>query len=156
VEPTLRGLGLNHLVGLAGVELLMGLVEYVSPETSGLEQSAVSAATDATIAEMYEIAPDGDILGNELLVAGLIETYFSHYIAGLILRALSKSLIDAAPGEDAARMEREVRDHVAALLEHHLDGRQVLSVDWTGDDGRELSETITREVLDVLRGDDAS
>lgn len=132
----------------------MGLVEYVSPETSGLEQSAVNAATDAAITAMYDMAPDGDIVGNELMVARLFEIYYAHYIANLILQALSKSLIDAAPGEDAARMEREVQDHVAALLEHHLDGRQVLSVDWTGAEGRRLADTITREVLDVLRGGD--
>lgn len=155
VEPTLRGLGLDHLVGLSGVELLMGLVEYVSPESSGLEQSAASAATDATITRMYELAPDGDIVGDEALVATLMETYFAEYIAGLILRALDKTLIDAAPGEDAARLEREVHDHVAALLEHHLDGRPVLSVDWMGEEGRALGDTITREVLEVLQGDES-
>lgn len=47
-------------------------------------------------------------------------------------------------------MDREVQDHVAALLEHHLDGRQVLS----GVEGRRLTDTVTREVLDVLRGGD--
>ena len=154
VEPTLRRLGLDHLVGLEGPDVLVGLILYVSPESSGLEESAVTAATDAAISALYEMAPDGDIIGNEQLVTTLLEIYFSHYIAGLILRALSKTLIDAAPGEDAARLERDVQDHVAALLEHHLDGRRVTSIDWIGEEGRVLAETITAEVLEVLGAGD--
>lgn len=152
LDPTLERLGLTRLIGLRGEALLIELVNFVSGDEAGFEATAVRSATDEIIAAVVEALEDDDTEWDESRIERLLERFWSRYISSLITQALSASLMTAAPGEEAARLVREIDDHVVALLEHHLDGRPLLDVDWLGSEGAELSERIRVEVLEVVVG----
>lgn len=152
IAPTLERYGLGHLVGLVGVDLLIGLVNYVTGDDAGLEDVAVRNATDAVLASVLDELDAGDVVLTEDQVRRLLELFWGQYITALILQALDKTLMDASP-QDAERLRRDIGDHVAALLEHHLDGQSILSIDWTGDEGAQIAVAIRAAVIYVVGGE---
>lgn len=154
VAPTLEARGLAHLVGLTGIDLLVALVDYVAEDQAGLESVAVRRAADAVFAEIIDELDVGEVVLDEERVERLLELYWGSYISSIVLQALDKSLMDAAPA-DAVRLRDEIRSTVLALLEHHLEGRSVLSIDWTGEEGFRIMDEIRTETIFVVRGNDA-
>lgn len=154
VAPTLEARGLAHLVGLTGIDLLVALVDYVAEDEAGLESVAVRRAADAVFAEIIDELDVGEVVLDEERVERLLELYWGSYISSIVLQALDKSLMDAAPA-DAVRLRDEIRSTVLALLEHHLERRSVLSIDWTGEEGFRIMDEIRTETIFVVRGNDA-
>lgn len=154
VAPTLEARGLAHLVGLTGIDLLVALVDYVAEDEAGLESVAVRRAADAVFAEIIDELDVGEVVLDEERVERLLELYWGSYISSIVLQALDKSLMDAAPA-DAVRLRDEIRSTVLALLEHHLEGRSVLSIDWTGEEGFRIMDEIRTATIFVVRGNDA-
>lgn len=155
VAPTLEAQGLSHLVGLTGNDLLVALVDYVTGDQAGLESVAVRRAADAVFTEIIDELEAGEIALNEQRVERLLELFWASYISSIVLQALDKSLMDAAPA-DAVRLRDEIRSTVLALLEHYLDGRSVLAIDWTGEEGLRIMSEIRTETIFVVRGDSDS
>ena len=153
VAPTLEARGLEHLVGLTGNDLLVALVDYVAGDQAGLESVAVRRAADAVFAEIIDELDAGDIALDEERVERLLELFWGSYIISIVLQALDKSLMDAAPA-DAVRLRDEISATVLALLEHHLDGRSVLTIDWTGEEGFRIMDEIRTETIFVVRGNE--
>jgi hypothetical protein len=155
LDPALAQLGLANVVGLGGNDLLAALVDYVAADGAGLEESAVRAATDAVISRVVEDLENSDTPVNEAGAEAYLELFWSRYLSSLILQALNKTLLDAAPDE-AESLARQIEDHVSGLLEHHLDRKSVLQVDWAGQEGERLATQIRKDVLEVLGGEETS
>ena len=79
-------------------------------------------------------------------VAELIERFVGECVFGRIAQAIDSRLVAREP-QERERRNREIHDMVSQLVRLRLDGRGVLEIDWRGDEGRELTERLVRDVF---------
>ena len=151
VDPTLERLGLGHLVGKSGLDLLAGLLEYVAGSGSSVDDAAVQNAVRELLDDMSdEGLLDGDVVIDAHTAADLLLRYFAYYLTGRVLFFLADRLENASPGEQAARREMEIGDYVLAQLRAQMAGASVTDVDWSGAEGAEILGRLSQQVLEVF------
>lgn len=149
-DASLTENGLARLVGLTGVDLQLALLEILAPDDEGgLERSAVRKAMDCVVSEIADQMDAGDEPWSQTQVERLLLVFWGEYIAALVLQGIGEAILRASPTK-ADRMESDIRQYVRARLENMLRGRDLVAIDWTGDEGRRLSEQIRGDVLEIL------
>lgn len=144
--------GLERLVGLTGLDLQLALLEILIPEEDeegGLERSAVRRAMDVVVVEIAEQLDAGDDPWTADQVERLLLAFWAEYIAALVLQGVGESILRASPTQ-ADRLEGELRAYVRAQLQNRLAGQDILGIDWTGNEGRQISARIRADVIEVL------
>lgn len=148
---TLDRIGLSHLVGKSGLEVLAGLFEYIGGSGSDIDDAALQAAIRDLLEEMHDRELlEVDAVIDEDVAAELFSRFFAYYLTLRILFSLSDILETATPGEAAAHREAEIRDYVVARLQAQLGATSVFDVDWSGPDGQAVLDDLARQVLEVF------
>lgn len=155
VDPTLERLGLDHLVGKSGLEVLAGLLDYLAGSGSDTDAAALQTAVRDLLDEMHERdLLDGNAVVGAETASDLFARFFAYYLTLRILFSLSDIFETATPGVEAARRESEIRDYVVARLGATLGTTSVFDVDWNGSEGQAMLDNLARQVLEVFGPDD--
>jgi len=137
------------LVGLDGVDLLGALTDYIAGEEAGLSEAAARVAVEEVVTAIATLLEEESTVWTEEVALRLMELFWCRYLAQIILQALTKTMQDASPrGLDD--QIAEIQSVVEGLLTHFLDGRAVLDVDWSGDEGTTLMRNVQSEAIAIL------
>lgn len=158
LTPTLERLGLGNLVGKDRWALLDGLMEALGGDGGTLEDksvlSAVIGALDALFpedADSYEeleaVTLDGDG------VRRLVEVFVAEWAYYEMAPTLAERLTHIEDPAEAQRRDEELRQMIADVVRIEVGGRDLLEVDWAGQEGRELVETVIADMYSLIEED---
>lgn len=154
LPAALAGQGLGHLVGRPPDEVRAALVDWLAGSPDSRDADAVRLAAEQAVSDLMESAADlDDIVVDEARAERLIEAFVAAWLARVICRELAGALVDTAPAAHEARAA-EIREYVAARLEHLLAGRAVTSIAWNGPEGRDVAARTVRGALDIFSPQD--
>lgn len=154
LTPTLQRLGLGDLVGRSRYEVISALIDRIAGAGDSPEaQAARSAALDV----LAEILPDGDSY-DELAdvsldaadVRAALQLFVAAYVYNRAAEVIDERLSRLQDQQAAEQRDRELRDYIRAVVELRLQDLDPLTVDWNGDDGRNVIERVLRDVYRQL------
>jgi hypothetical protein len=155
LTPTLRRLGLAHLVGQDRYDVLNGLLEALGGDGSTLEDRAVLAALCEAFEELFpDDAENYDELEATTLdddgVAALIERFVARWVYDRMLPTLAKKFADLTDPAVVRRRDDELRERIGLLAKLELQGRSPLEVDWTAEEGREILNGLVESIYEDM------
>lgn len=156
IRKAFESLGLGRLVGKNAEEVLSAICDAIAPEGATLEEAIARAATSDVLAALYEKygLEDGieklDSM-DKAAVEEMVVLSVEAYIFERWLQELGKSLEKhATSADEACRLERDIRAYVKEEVKLQLDGLDVMSVDWSNPQTREVIEGIYETAYDCL------
>jgi hypothetical protein len=153
VEDALQRAGLDHLVGQSRWDVLGALVEEVAGAAAGLEETAIQSAAVRVFEELFPDQESWDEIAavrlDEQQVADVIERFVGECVFGRLSQMIDERLARYDPHE-RERRNAELHEIVTQLVKLRLDDRSVLEVDWRGDEGRQLTQSIVGDVFSKL------
>lgn len=154
LPAALAGQGLGHLVGRPPDEVRSALVDWLAGSPDSRDADAVRLAAEQAVSDLMESATDLDrLVVDEARAEGLIEAFVAAWLARVICRELAAALVDTAPAAHEARAA-EIREYVAARLQHLLAGRAVTSIAWNSPEGRDVAARTIRGALEIFASQD--
>jgi hypothetical protein len=152
-----RALGLGNLLGRPLETVLASISNALAPDGATLEDAAARRATDETLLylfEKYAVAAEGVQGLNAVDAAGMREA-LRVSVAGFVyqrwLQELGQRIEEhAVTAREAIRLERDAKAYVIEAVKLDLQGRDPLSIDWSGREGRVFIDRIYREAYSLL------
>ena len=138
--------------------LLAELVDAIAPEGASNEEAVARAAVTETLKALfkqYEVAEQGleglDQLSRES-IGEVIEQYVSTYIYTRLMEVLG-SRLENNPNvsvQEVCRIERDIEGYIRESIKLELSERDILRVDWSGQEGQTFVEEIFTEGYELL------
>jgi hypothetical protein len=152
-----RRLGIQDLIGRDVQFVLASLVDLLAPTGSLLEEAAARSAVIDTLFEFcdhYDVAADGiqalnaisaQDLGEalKLTVCNVVEARFKEELTSRVERA------DVSE-QDGDRIFSQIGEFVRGMIDLRLDNRDLLGMDWGGDEGAAFVEKLYADTYLVL------
>ncbi|MEA2238195.1 MAG: hypothetical protein QOC81_2919 [Thermoanaerobaculia bacterium] len=152
-----RRLGIQDLVGRDVQFVLASLIDLLAPTGSLLEEAAARAAIIDTLFEFcdhYDLAGEGvnalnaisaPDLGEalKLTVCNVVESRFKEELTSRVERG------DVSE-QNGDRIFSEIGEFVREMIDLRLDGHDLLSMDWGGDEGAAFVEQLYADAYLVL------
>lgn len=156
LTPTLERLGLGHLVGQDRYEVLNGLLEALGGDGATLEERAILAALCEAFEELF---PDDAESYEELEavtldadgVVELIERFIARWVYDRMLPTLAEKFSHIDDPEVVRERNDELRERIRLLAKLELEDRGVLSIDWSGEEGREILDHLVRDIYEDMQ-----
>lgn len=156
-QEAVRVLGLARLVGQAPEAVVAALVDVLAPAGSMLEDAAARRAVNEALWSLYDRfdLEDGNLdkldRMDRATVAEMVETSVVTYIYTRWLQELGQRIESKAVSDDqAAMLEKQVKDYVKETVKLDFTEKDVLGLDWTGTQGQHMVERIFREAYSFL------
>lgn len=153
VDQALRNLRLDEFIGRSADDLLIGLAQRLLPSPNSTDEAA---ATKAGLEAFYELlqqygALEEGIHALDALDADGIRHALEHFIARYITTDLLSRLSQRVENgsstvERCDEILREISGVVLETIRLEFKGRDVLTIDWNGPEGRQL---IDRQLLNA-------
>jgi hypothetical protein len=153
-----RSLGVE-ILGRSVESVLAAILNAVAPSGTTDDDATARRATNETLTELFQRygAIDGGLDRLDAMdadtVRDAIQSSVSSYVYQRWLLDLSKSIEDRSiSAEHAIRLERDVKVYVRDLVELELADRDVLNMDWQGEEGRTLIRAAYEQAYTLLGG----
>lgn len=155
LTPTLERLGLGHLVGQDRYEVLDGLLEALVGDGATLEDQAVLAALCEAFEELFpeDAETYEELEATTLDAAGvveLIERFVGRWVYDRMLPTLAEKFAHITDPDVVRRRDNELRERIVLLAQLELEDRDPLSIDWTGDEGREILTGLVEAIYEDM------
>lgn len=157
LDATLRNHGLGEFVGKSVTEIVLGIMTFCGgtdgeidsvDARNALSETMDELCKDATTPEelesILEATMTSDALG-ELLMA-----YFGNYFHEQFCRVFFAQL-ERKHGDHRAKSYLEaIKDFIRSSLENVTLGLELSKIDWFGNEGKQISQTIMQNTLTVF------
>ena len=161
LAEALRRRGIDSLSGLAVPDILARVIDVLAEHSDVFEESIARDAITAvlqTLRDECETPKDLEELLKRLddLVAlsDLLARFFAEYIFKRLLQVIQRQLRDGTRDkDDAANVERELREHIRLRTQVRLRGVDRRTFDWLGPDGAALMQRVSQDAFEVLGSD---
>ena len=152
----LNSIGLGHLVGKDVETVFSGLIDTLLDNGVNFDENIAREVMDDALASFYEQCSENknfesiEHLTPEQLKRA-IENFVSGYIYKRWLQKLGKCIERGAVSEDeAVKLEAEVKIYVGDLVNLELDSRDIFSIDWNGDEGEQVIDSIYEDAYSLI------
>jgi hypothetical protein len=159
-ERALREYGFGDLKGKSVQEIISNLQDKLGERSSsGDDADAVMAASDLfeeilknaqTYEETEQILTD---LCEEDKFCPLLMQYFGFYIYEQFVRVHYSLVVSKIGNEQAETFFVRIKDYIVEELKLRVPVHQVSKIDWNGQMGKSLIQSIHQQTLDVFCGD---
>lgn len=150
-------IGLTSLVGRAVSEIQAAIINALAPVGATMEEAAARRAVSDTIVEMYEKAEvDGNSSQTEPPISSsdiaslLLESvtgYIYYRWSQEVGLAIEKGAITA---REAHAIEVDMREYIRDSIQIDLAGKNILSIDWNGSQGKLLVDEVYAEAYSLI------
>jgi len=157
LEETLRERGLDDAVGKSASAVSDTLLDEFAGPASTLDNAIARESlaeirdeilTDAETFEDVEKKLDTAI--DELGIFGILASFFGHYIFKMFCRNFYEEWVKRVGDAKAARSLGQIKEYIISSVRNKLTGREVATVDWKKDEGKQVTEGVLKETLDVF------
>ncbi|HKQ47592.1 MAG TPA: Qat anti-phage system associated protein QatB [Phycisphaerae bacterium] len=160
LQATLRGLGLQAVVGRDVNEVLAAIAGILAPDGATKEEAAARDAISETLQNLFERFMDEgrDLTALENMtredIAAAIETCIGSYIYNRWLGDLGIKIEEhAITATEAVRLEREMREFVRETVRLDMSRVDVLTLDWQSQAGQLFVDNIYRDAYSLFGGE---
>lgn len=157
LATALREFDLADLVGRPADEVGVAIVEQLAGPGSTMDASLARIALNRLRQELLSAAKTFEdverILRGALErvhVTGLLMQFYGHYLYERFARDFYERLVKSVGAEKARHSVESVRRTIFSSLRAKIAGRDPATVDWRGDEGRQLAERVLIETLQVF------
>lgn len=155
LTPTLERLGLGDLVNKDRWELLDGLIEALGGDGGTLEDksvlSAVIAALDALFPEDAETYDDLAAVALDTDgVRHLVEVFVAEWAYYEMAPTLAEKLTHIEDRIAAQNRDEELRQMISDVVRIEGGDRDPLEIDWAGQEGHTLVETVIADMYSLI------
>lgn len=159
LDEALRQTGLGELVGRPITEIVLGLVDHCGGPGSAIDEVDARSAMSRLLHEMLDKADDAAAvdavlkeIGEGPRLAVLLEQFFGYCLYEEFCRVFFERLVKRH-GEGRARsFLSQILQFIRSALAHHVLGLDPAGIDWFGNDGRQIADTIMQQTLHVFEG----
>jgi hypothetical protein len=156
ISQGLNLIGLGHLIGKDVDTVFSGLIDALSDNGEDFDENIARQAIEDALTSFYEQCSENqnfeslEHLTPEQLKRA-IENFVSGYIYKRWLQELGNCIERKAVSEtEAVKLEVEVKIYVRDLVNLGLDSRNILSIDWNGDEGRQIIDSLYEDAYSLI------
>ena len=156
ISQGLNSIGLGHLVGKDVDMVFSGLIDTLLDNGVNFDENIAREAIEDALASFYKQCSENqnfeslEHLTPEQLKRA-IEDFVSGYIYKRWLQELGNCIERKAVSEDeAVKLEAEVKIYVRDLVNLELDSRNIFSIDWNGDEGRQIIDSLYEDAYSLI------
>lgn len=149
IRGALDSLNLSSAIGRPAEDVLATIASLLSPAGNSLDDAAARAAMSETFKELYKQygLDDGDLSNLDAMDADGVRTALhlsvTNYIYEKLLNVMQSNLDEHDMSDEALlKAEREIRLFVKESVNLELDTIDVMSVDWNGSEGEQITQQI--------------
>jgi len=157
LAEALKEAGLGDLVGKSAAEVSTSLLDKLAGPASTLDQAAAREALVLLNDELFaqtetfedveealaKITDEGGLLG-------ILLRFFGHYIYQCFCTDFYERFVLKVGSSRAAGSLKSIRDYIQHAIKGKLDGTDVKKFNWTGRDGKRMSEQVLGDVCDIF------
>jgi len=156
ISQGLNSIGLGHLIGKDVDTVFSELIDALLDNGVNFDENIAREVMDDALASFYEQCSENKnfesiehLTPQQLKRA--IENFVSGYIYKRWLQKLGKCVEKGAVSEDeAVKLEVEVKIYVGDLVNLELDSRDIFSIDWNGDEGKQVIDSIYEDAYSLI------
>jgi hypothetical protein len=157
LEKTLRERGLESAVGKSASDVTDTLLdEFAGPASTldnALARESLAEIRDEILneAETFEdVEKQLNAAIDELGIFGILASFFGHYIFKMFCRNFYEEWVKKVGETKATSSLKEIEEYVRSSVRAKLTGRSVTTADWKKDEGKQVTETVLTETLEVF------
>jgi hypothetical protein len=157
LTESLRERGLDDAVGKSASDVSDTLLdEFAGPASTldnALARESLAEIRDEilTDAETFEdVEKKLDTAIDELGIFGILASFFGHYIFKMFCRNFYEEWVKKVGDAKAASSLAQIKEYIVSSVRNKLTGREVATVDWKKDEGKQVAEGVLKETLDVF------
>jgi hypothetical protein len=157
LEQSLRERGLDNAVGKSASDVSDSLLdEFAGPASTldnALARESMAEIRDEilTDAETFEDVEERlNTAMDEIGIFGILASFFGHYIFKMFCRNFYEEWVKKVGDAKATSSLAQIKEYIVSSVRNKLTGRDVASADWKKDAGKQVTEGVLRETLDVF------
>lgn len=157
LENALRERGLGDVVGKSASEVTDTLMDEFAGPASTLDNALARESLaeirddilkDAMTFEDVERKLNAAL--DELGIFGILASFFGHYIFKMFCRNFYEEWVKKVGEAKASSGLGQIRYYITSSLRSKLAGRKVDKVDWKKNEGRQITENVLAETLEIF------
>ena len=156
ISQGLNSIGLSHLIGKDVDTVFSELIDALLDNGVNFDENIAREVMDDALGFFYEQCSENknfesiEHITPEQLKR-TIENFVSGYIYKRWLQKLGKCIERGAVSEDeAVKLEAEVKIYVRDLVNLELDSKDIFSIDWNGDEGKQVIDSIYEDAYSLI------
>jgi len=156
ISQGLNSIGLGHLVGKDVDTVFSELIDTLLDNGVNFDENIAREAIEDALASFYKQCSENQNFKSlerltEEQLKRAIEDFVSGYIYKRWLQKLGNCIERKAVSEiEAVKLEGEVKIYVRDLVNLELDSRNILSIDWNGDEGRQMIDSLYEDAYSLI------
>ena len=157
LEKTLREKGLESIVGKSASDLTDTLLdEFAGPASTldnALARESLAEIRDEILrdAETFEdVEKQLNAAIDELGIFGILASFFGHYIFKMFCRNFYEEWVKKVGEAKAGTSLKEIEEYIRSSVRAKLTGRSIAAADWKKDEGKQVTENVLKETLEVF------
>lgn len=157
LEKTLRERGLEGSVGKSASDLTDTLLdEFAGPASTldnALARESLAEIRDEILSEaetFEDVEKQLNASIDELGIFGILASFFGHYIFKMFCRNFYEEWVKKVGETKATSSLKEIEEYIRSSVRAKFAGRNVTAADWKKDEGKEVTETVLTETLEVF------
>ena len=157
LEKTLRERGLESAVGKSASDVTDTLLdEFAGPASTldnALARESLADIRDEILnkAETFEdVEKQLNAAIDELGIFGILASFFGHYIFKMFCRNFYEEWVKKVGETKATSSLDQIEEYIRSSVRAKLTGRNVTAADWKKDEGKQVTENVLTETLEVF------
>ncbi len=156
ISQGLNSIGLGHLVGKDVETVFSGLIDTLLDNGVNFDENIAREAIGDALASFYKQCSENQNFKSlerltEEQLKRAIEDFVSGYIYKRWLQKLGKCIERKDVSEiEAVKLEGEVKIYVRDLVKLELNARSAFSIDWNGDEGRQMIDSLYEDAYSLI------
>ncbi len=156
ISQGLNSIGLGHLVGKDVDTVFSGLIDTLLDNGVNFDENIARQAIEDAMISSYEQCSENQNFESlehltEEQLKRAIEDFVSGYIYKRWLQELGNCIERKAVSEiEAVKLEKEVKIYVRDLVNLELNSRNIFSIDWNGDEGRQIFDSLYEDAYSLI------
>lgn len=156
ISQGLYSIGLGHLIGKDVDTVFSGLIDTLSDNGENFDENIARQAIEDAITSFYEQCSESQNFESlehltEEQLKRAIEVFVSGYTYKRWLQELGNCIERNAVSEiEAIKLEVEVKIYVRDLVNLELNSRSIFSIDWNGDEGRQIIDSLYEDAYSLI------
>lgn len=157
LNATLTRYGLDTYIGRDADTVFAAITNIIAPTGDTREATVARKAITEALEELYNkvVAADGNLdrLNNlsKADLEGALESAISNYIFARWIEELGLRLEEkSVTVEQAIKLERDMKQFIRETVELDLKNVDVLKIDWSAAEGRQITEKLFQEAYAIL------
>lgn len=157
LESALQNLDLEYLVEHSAEEILYGLVDRLAGPSSTIDDEDARNAQACLLEELLSgasTANDIESVLSEIVrnnqFESLLKRFFSLYLNEQFCRTHCGDVTKRLGGQEANNFFDEIKAYIREEFELRVDGRNLLNINWTGEEGKRLCQSVMEQTLQTF------